>query len=103
MVKGTTPTFVFQLDSTTLDLTALSQIWVTVDDSREVKTWDINSVTVDNEHKTISLYLSQAETLALRTGLARVQIRMLTSDGASIATTCSTITINDVLKKGVIE
>ena len=104
MRRGTTPTFVFQLDSSDLDLTTLTQVWVTIDDGRsEAKTWDISSVTIDNDNKQISLYLTQAETLALSTGIARVQIRMLTSDGAALATEYSTIEIHDVLKKGVIE
>lgn len=103
MRRGTTPTFVFQLDTPTLDLTTLTQIWVTIEDGRdEQKTWDISNVTVDNENKTISLYLTQEETLAFATGTARVQIRMLTSNGAAIATDYSTIEIHNVLKKGVI-
>lgn len=104
MRRGTTPTFIFQLDSPDLDLTTLSQVWVTIDDGRnEPTTWDISSVTIDNENKQISLYLTQEETLSLATGVARVQIRMLTTDGVAIATSYSNIEIHDIIKKGVIE
>lgn len=104
MRRGTTPTFIFQLDTPDLDLSTLTQVWVTIDDGRnEAKTWDISSVTIDNDQKQISLFLTQAETLALSTGIAKAQIRMLTSEGVALATTYSTIEIHDILKKGVIE
>ena len=103
MYRGTTPTFVFQLDSD-IDLSGLAQIWVTISDgSGYKKTWDITNVTIDNVKKEIMLTLTQEETLALALGNALVQIRFLTSDDVALTTACTTLNIQDVLKEGVIE
>lgn len=103
MRRGTTPTEVFELDTPDLDLTTLTQVWITICDGRDNSfTWDISRVTIDNDNKTLSLDLTQAETLAFACGLATVDIRMLTSDGVALATDYSTIEIHDVQKKGVI-
>ena len=43
MTRGTTPTFIFKLD-TELDLTTLTQVWVTIIDGRDnKKDWDIDT------------------------------------------------------------
>lgn len=102
MFRGTTPTFIFELDTDT-DLTTLSQVWVTIQDvlGRQT-TWDINRVTIDNEHKRISLTLTQQETLPMIPGIGRVQIRMLTNEGVALTTYCEKIPINMIIKEGVI-
>ena len=103
MYRGTTPTFIFQFDDT-IDLTSLTQVWVTISDgSGQKTTWDISDVTIDNENHEILLSLTQEETLALALGNALVQIRFLTNSDVALTTACSTLTIQDVLKEGVIE
>lgn len=102
MFRGTTPTLIFELD-TDLDLTSLSQVWVTIKDAfgREF-TWDITKVTLDNDHKRITLTLTQAETLIMIPGIARAQIRMLTTDGVALTTYVEKFLLNTILKEGVI-
>ena len=103
MYRGTTPTIIFKLN-TDLDLTTLTQIWVTMQDMNDSQyTWDIDDVTIDNTGKTISLPLSQEETLVLSNGMATVQIRLLTSENKALATNVAMIDINNILKDGVIE
>lgn len=102
MFRGTTPTFIFELD-TDLDLTELSQVWVTIRDvlGRPFN-WDISRVTIDNEHKRISLTLTQQETLQMIPGVGHVQIRMLMSGNVALTTFAEKILINPILKEGVI-
>ena len=104
MRKGTTPTEVFELDTPELDMTTLTEVWTTITDAvGKAKTWDITRATINDEYKTISITLTQEETLAFTPGLATVDIRMLTSDDKAIATDYSTIEIHDTQKGGVIE
>lgn len=103
MYRGTTPTLIFRLIDTELDLTTIVQAWVTLKKTGTEKTWDINSLTFDNEEKTITLSLSQEDTLDLPSGRINAQIRLLTNSGAALATDVVIIDINDVLKGGVIE
>lgn len=104
MYKGTTPTFIFQIETDTpIDLTAMSQIWVTIRDGFGCKhNWDINRVTIDNEEKTISLYLSQLETLAMKPGIGAAQIRFLTNSGVALTTEKTMVRILPTIKGGII-
>ena len=104
MYRGTTPTFVFQLDSTTIDLSDMSQIWVTIRDGIGRKhNWDINRVTVDNTNKNVSLTLTQAETLTMAPGIGAAQIRFLTNGGAAFTTEKTVMVIAKTIKGGIIE
>lgn len=104
MRRGSTDTLIFELDTPDLDLTTLTQIWLTIDDGRsQPQTWDITRVTVDNENKELSVTLTQAESLAFKTGIAQAQANMLTGSGARIETDYSPITIYDTLKEGIME
>lgn len=102
MFRGTTPTLIFELD-TDLDLTAMSQVWVTIKDALgRPFNWEIDRLTLDNEHKRITLALTQQETLAMIPGIAHVQIRMLTSDGVALTTYVEKFPLHMILKEGVI-
>ena len=104
MYKWTTPTLKFRLKNTTIDLSRMSQIWVTVKDGRRKKhTWDISHVTLDNVNKIIKLTLTQAETIPIAAGIGKVEIRMLTDTGAAPVTKKKTIYIEDTIKGGIIE
>lgn len=102
MYRGTTPTLVFKLD-TELDLTTLTQVWVTIQNGDTQYTYDITRVTIDNEEKTLSISLTQEETLAYKKVISLAQIRLLTSDDKALATNVVDFNIHNVLKGGVIE
>lgn len=102
MYRGTTPTLVFKLD-TELDLTTLTQVWVTIQNGETQYNYDITMVTIDNEDKTLSVSLTQEDTLAYKKVISLAQIRLLTSDGKALATNVVDINIHNVLKGGVIE
>ena len=102
MYRGTTPTFIFQLDSDTIDLSDMSQIWVTIRDGAGLKhNWDINDVTIDNTNKYVSLFLSQEETLTIEPGIGAAQIRFLTNGGIALTTEKVSLTISKTIR-GVI-
>ena len=103
MIRGTTPTEVYTIGESSLDLSQCTQIWVTiVDYSCKEFTWDIDRLTVDSANNTISLTLTQLETLEFTPGGAYAQSRFLYSDGSAFASKRVSFAIEDVKKGGVI-
>lgn len=82
-IKGTTPTFIFKF-SNTFDCTAPSKITLTIyGNGRVLLRKDTEDLTIE-EHQ-ISVFLSQAETLAFPK-VVKAQINMLYSDNTRVAT-----------------
>lgn len=107
MYRGTTPTIVLQLNSD-VDLSELEQIWVTFKNKSAEKTYDIDEVELDNENKTVSVTMSQEDTLAFQTcgnlqGKVEIQIRLLDQDGIASASNIAEVNLLRILKEGVIE
>ena len=104
IIRGTTPTITFQITSDT-DLTKLTEIWFTLSDSRtgEERTFYLSEgeIAVDNEHKTLTIQLTQEDTLKFKSDVL-VQIRALDEDGLAYATAILNVSLDDILKGGVI-
>jgi len=101
MYRGTTPTLVLELD-TELSLENLSEIWVTFKTSTIEVTKTINDVMVDDTLKTMTVVLTQEETLKLYNGNCMVQVRFRDQNDLAYATTIADINIGRILKEGVI-
>lgn len=103
MYRGTTPTEVYKINNADVDLSECKQIWVTIVDwSTKEFTWDINRLTIDAGERTISLTLTQEETLAFTPGGAYAQLRFLYNDNSAFASKRIGFKIEDVKKGGVI-
>lgn len=103
MYQGTTPKLIFKLMDTTLDLNSLVEVWVTLKLSPYNKTFDISRCSIDNANKTISIELSQEETLEMPASKVESQIRGLLGNGKAFATNIVKVDVNRILKGGVIE
>lgn len=103
MIRGTTPTEVYKITGTDVDLSKCKQIWVTIVDfaSRE-HFWDMDRLTIDPEQQTVSLTLSQEETFSFAVGQAYAQIRFLYDDDSAFASKKIKFVIEDIKKGGVI-
>lgn len=101
MYRGTTPSIVYKLD-TELDLNDLTQVWVTIESSKIEMTKDITQVSIDDTEKTITVPLSQDDTLQFKAGKVKCQMRLYFNDTSAYATPITELTINDILKDGVI-
>ena len=114
MIRGTTPTHVFLVD---ISLENIDKLYVTYKQNKNTiveKTLD--DVEIDNDAKTISVHLTQAETLlfkdlhwsALHPNLnskddkIQVQIRIKYDDGTALASNIILLPIDDILKDGEI-
>lgn len=101
MTRGTTPTLVFTIISDGLDLSTLTQVWVTVKDQSHTIKYDMTRVAIDEN--TISVSMSQEETLTFTNAMLEVQIRMLDDGGNAYATPIKKIPLERILEGGVIE
>lgn len=99
MYRGTTPTIVLELD-TEVSLANLAELWVTFRTSTVEVTKTLEDVTI--EGKTITVTLTQEETLKIYNGTCHVQVRFRTSDDLAYATTIADIDVGRILKEGVI-
>lgn len=101
MYRGTTPTLYLELD-TELDLSNVVEMWVTFKSPTIELTKSLSEVIFDSETNTITVTLSQEETLKLFNGKADVQVRLKTSDDLAYATDIVDVEIGRILKEGVI-
>ena len=101
MYRGTTPTLIYNVNSN-LDLNGMLQIWVTLKNLMYEKTFEKDNIIVDNGNKTITVELSQEDTLLFNGKEVSTQIRFLDSMGKAYASNIEKIELNNILKEGVI-
>ena len=102
MYRGTTPDFVLTIPG--VDLTDKTVFVTFEQDYREItKTGDELAVEYGDDTSTISVSLTQQETLGLKKGKADVQVRFIDREGHAEATDKKAVTIDDVLLERVIE
>lgn len=97
--RGTTPTFTFTFTEEDLDLTEASHVYVTFSQGLRVLTKTGESLEV--EEKSISVYLSQRETLMFN-GLVEAQANW-TASGSRVASNVVTIDFSKQLLNKVVE
>ena len=102
MYRGTTPIVVFTINSTVLDLAKMKQIWVTFKSVLYEKTYELDDLTINFEDKTVTVQMTQEDTLAFRSGTIKTQIRFLDNNDIAYASNIKEVQLNDVLKEGVI-
>lgn len=103
MYRGTTPSIAFKIN-TDIDLTDLAVCYITLKsiDKSVIANYDLSDIIVDAELKTLTLALSQEETLEFARGVIYVQIRLRTNDDLAYASQIKEIRMNDILMDGVI-
>lgn len=101
MVQGTTPTLTFNVTGYTFPD---DTVYVYINQMAKVitKSGDDVSVVVDGENSTVSVVLTQQETLSLAAGAAEAQIRSITSGGIVVASDVIPFTITKILKSEVL-
>ena len=108
MYRGTTPNIVIKVNSD-LDLSTMTEIWVTVKN----KSGEVNyamsdgDVVLDADEKTLTILMSQEDTLAFQTcgslmGKVELQVRMLDENDMAYASNIKEIELLRILKDGVI-
>ena len=100
MVQATTPTFVLTLPNT-VDLSLARNIYFTLRQRATVIEKTGADLTVDGQ--TVSVYLSQVETLALNAGQARLQLNWTYQGGERACTNIASVAVTENLLKKVVE
>lgn len=99
MYQATTPTFVLTLPNT-VDLTEAETVMFSL--RQGFYALDKIGADLTVEAQTVSVYLTQAETLALKSGLAQMQLNWTYSDGSRACSDIVNVSINPNLYKAVI-
>ena len=106
IIRGTTPTLTFNVKNEQMDLTEIAEVWITFKTKPGIKlkekTYDINDVTIDAVEKTITLSLSQEDTLDFADSNMFVQVRLRMNDDMAFASAIIETSIGHILKEGVI-
>ena len=98
--RGVTPTFVLTFSDQTLDLTTASHVYVTFRGGTELTKSDSD---LEIEAKKISVYLSQAETLAFSMGNVNIQANWTYPNGARAASNVVAYVFNEQLLNRVVD
>lgn len=98
MRQGTTPTI--QITINDIDLNEMQNIYVVFEQNGYILKKE--SSDLDIEGNTISVLLSQEETLNFKEGTCNIQLRMITKGGVAIASPIKTTKVYRVLNKEVI-
>lgn len=101
MRRGTTPTYIQTIDGYNLtDKT----VYVTIKDKWSMLTLtnDVQSIVYDDGASVVAFRLTQEQTLSFREGKAEVQVRFIDAEGIAKATDIKLITVERILKPGVI-
>lgn len=101
MYRGTTPTLYLELE-TELDLSDVTEMWVTFKSPTVEITKTLSEVVFDSETNKITVMLSQEETLKMYNGKVDVQVRLKTASEFAYATDIAGVEIGRILKEGVI-
>lgn len=103
MIKGTTPTLLYNLPFETTNIKSAEIVVEYVDANKSVKIIKgFEDCTLGD--KSISATLTQEETLQIPApSLVYVQLRVLTTDGIALATEAEEVTVKRLLKEDVIE
>lgn len=99
MYQATTPTFVLTLPND-VDLTQAETVMFSFRQGFFALDKSGDDLTVDQN--TVSVYLSQSETVGLRNGIAQIQLNWTYSDGSRACTNIANVSINPNLYKAVI-
>lgn len=100
-IRGTTPT-IFVLIPENIDMSLITEIWIYIYQNGKLKVdKTINDMYIDYEKHSINVDLTQNDTLELKHGDAKFQIRVVTN-GKALATLEYDVYIHEVYKGGVI-
>lgn len=100
MVQATTPTFVLTLPNT-VDLSLAQNVYFTLRQGSVLIEKTGEALTIDENE--VSVFLSQAETLQLSVGQARLQLNWTYAGGERACTNIAHVAVSENLLKEVVE
>ena len=101
MRRGTTPTLVLTVSN--FDLTTAKSLYVTIAQFGNKLTKKSGDSSLKVEADTVSIWLTQEETLSFKSGSAEIQLRGISEGGEAFATEIAHIPVESILLEGVIQ
>lgn len=103
MIRGTTPSIKFHITSM-FEFETIEEVWITLKtwETEETFKYSATEVDIDAENKTITISLSQEDTLAFEDGTVELQLRLLDTNHLAYATDIFEVEMKRILKDGVI-
>lgn len=102
MYRYTTPTLPITIDDIDFEDVTLFRVAIEQDDVELLKVINIDDPSVDAEHKTIYVSLTQEETASMDDGPVDVQARIKFTNGSVLATNKAALSMKDVLDEVII-
>lgn len=103
MYRGTTPKLNIKL-TTAIQATDITQLYLTIKSSNSEVTYELPNLEIEQGEGfiTVSVRMSQHDTLTFQPGTLNIQARILTSDGLAYASNTKAFKISGILKGGEI-
>lgn len=98
MTRGTTPTITFFFGDE-IDMNLVDYAEVTV--NQRGKNLIVKKLVKDTEKNEFSVFFSEKETLSLKEGTCRVQVKFKLLDGGIATSSIETLYVNEILNGGV--
>lgn len=98
MTRGSTPTITFSFGEE-LDVSLVLYAEMTIE--QRGKNVIVKRLALDTEEETFNVFLSEKETLSLKEGTCRVQIKFKLKDGGIVTSSIETLSVNEVLNGGI--
>ena len=106
IIRGTTPTIIVNVLND-IDLSEVVSVWLYIVQKKTIINREKTDVKFDFDKRTMAVTFEQEDTLELKEGEAKFQIRMLIDDGSgkrtALATVAQDIEILEIYKEGVIK
>ena len=102
MYRYTTPTLPITISDLDFSTVTLFRVAIEQDGVKILKVIDADDASVDAQHKTINVALTQEETASFKDGVGEVQVRAKLTGGSVLATRIAKLSIKDVLDEVII-
>lgn len=102
MYRYTTPTLPITISDLDFSTVSLFRVAIEQNDVEILKVIDAEDASVDAQHKTINVALTQEETASFKDGFVNVQVRAKLTGGSVLATKVAKLSVDDVLDEVII-
>ena len=102
MYRYTTPTLPITIDGLDFDDVNLFRIAIEQGNTEILKVVNADDPSVDTEHKTIYVPLTQEETASFKDGMVQIQARIKFENNSVLATNKVSLPVKDVLDEVII-
>ena len=100
--RGTTPTIILKITNKDFDMSTISICHITIQNETGRNKKIYENPSIDTENKTISIELSQEDTLNYEIGNINLQVKIKLDSGRVIASRIITTSMNKILEEQIL-